>query len=116
MRPPAGNRTPMIENTRKTAFFTKALFILLFAISALALLYVAREIVIPLVFSTILAILISPVVAFLVRRKMNRVVAITIVLCLSIALLAAFAAHPPSTEKKSLARVFVPGVGKVAKR
>lgn len=82
----------MIENTRRTAFFTRALFILLFAISALALLYVAREIVIPLVFSTILAILISPVMAFLVRRRMNRVVAITIVLCLSLALLVAFGA------------------------
>ena len=48
-----------------------------------AILYIAKSIIIPLVFATIIAILLNPVVSFLVRIKLNRVVAITIALLLT---------------------------------
>ena len=58
----------------------------------LAMLYIAKSIIIPLVFATIFAIVLHPVVNFFVKRKVNRVLAITITLSLSILIIAAFGA------------------------
>jgi predicted PurR-regulated permease PerM len=51
---------------------------------------VGRSIIVPLVFATIIAIMLSPVVDFLVRWRINKVIAITFVLLLTFALLSAF--------------------------
>jgi predicted PurR-regulated permease PerM len=56
-----------------------------------AILYIAKSIIIPLVFATIIAILLNPVVDFLVRLKLNRVVAIAITLLLTFVVIFSFA-------------------------
>ena len=58
----------------------------------LAILYVAQSIILPLIFSFIIAILLNPVVNFFVRIRINRVVAIIITMLLTIIIIAAFGA------------------------
>lgn len=52
-------------------------------IALFAVLFVARGIVVPIIFSTIIAILLNPIVNFLVRIKINRVIAIVIALLIT---------------------------------
>lgn len=54
------------------------------------MLYIAQNIIVPFIFSIIMAILLHPVVNFFVRRKINRVVAIIFTLFLTIIILAIF--------------------------
>ncbi len=56
-------------------------------ISLFAILYIGRDIVVPLVFATIIAILLNPVVNFLTRKKMNRIVAIALAVLATLALI-----------------------------
>jgi predicted PurR-regulated permease PerM len=56
----------------------------------IAILFIAKSIIIPLVFATIIAIMLSPIVDFLVRLKINRLVAITTVMLLTFIVLFAF--------------------------
>ena len=55
-----------------------------------SMLYIAQGLLLPLIFGTIIAIVLHPVVAFFVKRKINRVFAIIITLLLSIIIIAAF--------------------------
>ena len=74
----------------KLPFYAKATFLLVGFFAFFTILYIARSILIPLVFATILAILLNPVVNFLVRIKINRTIAIAITLVLTFLLLFAF--------------------------
>jgi predicted PurR-regulated permease PerM len=56
----------------------------------IAMLSIARAIIVPLVFATILAIVLHPVVNFFERRKIHRVLAIVITLFLALSVIAAF--------------------------
>ena len=56
------------------------------------MLYIARSILVPVVFATILAIVLHPVVNFFVDKKVNRVLAIIITLFLTFLVIAAFGA------------------------
>ncbi len=58
----------------------------------IAMLYVGRSILVPIVFATILAIVLHPVVNFFVDKRINRVVAIIITLFLTFLIIAAFGA------------------------
>jgi predicted PurR-regulated permease PerM len=58
-------------------------------VALLLLLYLAKSIIVPLIFAIIIAILVHPVVRFLVRHKFNRVLAIIITLVFSIVAIAA---------------------------
>ena len=84
------NAKTMIVKEKEIPFYLKAvvLFIGLFAL--LAFLYIARGIIIPLVFALIIAIVLHPVVNFFLRFKVNRVVAIIITLFLAFLIIAAF--------------------------
>jgi predicted PurR-regulated permease PerM len=73
-------------------FYAKAGIFFVGLSALLAILYVAQYIIIPVIFSFIIAILLNPVVSFFVRIKINRVLAIIITLLLTIFILAAFAA------------------------
>jgi predicted PurR-regulated permease PerM len=53
-------------------------------------LYIAKSLIVPLVFATILAIVLHPVVNFFVRLRINRVVAIAFTLFLTFLVIAAF--------------------------
>ncbi len=55
-----------------------------------AVLYIAKSIIVPLVFATIIAIILHPVVNLLARIKINRILAIIITLFLTFLVIAAF--------------------------
>ncbi len=71
--------------------YVRATIVILGLFTFFAILVVAKTIIIPLVFATIIAILLNPVVSFLVRLKLNRVLAITITLLLTFIVIFAFA-------------------------
>ena len=64
----------------KFPFYAKATLLLIGLYVFTNMLYIAQGIILPLIYATILAILISPPVNFLVRKKMNRALSITVVL------------------------------------
>lgn len=54
----------------------------------ISVLYIGRGIIVPLIFAFIIAIVLHPVVVFLVKKRMNRVLAIVITLLLAILIIA----------------------------
>ena len=80
----------MLYKELKLPFFIKSSIFFIGLIAFVAILYIAQDIIVPLVFSVILAILLHPVVNFLVRIKINRIIAIIITLILTSLIIAAF--------------------------
>jgi predicted PurR-regulated permease PerM len=76
----------------KLPFYAKIVIFIVGLIALIMLLYIAKGIIIPLVFATIFAILLNPLVNFLVRLKINRVLAIAFTLLLTFLILVAFGA------------------------
>jgi predicted PurR-regulated permease PerM len=74
----------------KLPFYVKLTIFLLGLFAFIAMLYFAKSIIIPVVFATIVAIMLNPLVVFLVRIKINRVLAITIVMILTFVFLGSF--------------------------
>ena len=64
-------------------FYAKASIFFIGLVAFTAILYIAQGIIVPLVFSVIVAILLHPVVNFMVRLKINRIIAIVIALILT---------------------------------
>lgn len=71
-------------------FYAKATLIIIGLFALLTILYIGRSILVPFVFAIIIAILLSPVVNFIAKRKINRIIAIVITMLLSILVIAAF--------------------------
>lgn len=80
----------MIVKELKLPIYAKAIFLFIGLLAFLTVLYIARGIIVPLVFATIIAIVLHPVVNFFVKRRINRVIAIVITLFLAFSVLAAF--------------------------
>jgi predicted PurR-regulated permease PerM len=76
----------------KVPFYAKVTIFLVGLIALFAILYIAKSIVIPLVFATIIAIVLHPVVNFLVRKRINRVLAILITMFLTFLVIVGFGA------------------------
>jgi predicted PurR-regulated permease PerM len=76
----------------KLPFYARLVFFLIGAIALTAILYIGKSIIVPLVFATIVAIMLSPVVDFLVRIKINRVLAIAVVMLLTFLIIFVFIA------------------------
>jgi predicted PurR-regulated permease PerM len=74
----------------KLPFYAKATIFFIGFFALFTILYIARNIIVPIVFATIIAIVLHPVVSFFVRIKINRVLAITITLFLTFLVLVAF--------------------------
>lgn len=55
------------------------------------ILYIGKEIIVPFIFSIIIAILLNPIVNFLCRKKMNRILAITLAVVAAFVILASIA-------------------------
>lgn len=90
----------MTNDRLKLPVYVKVTILLVGLFVFFSLLYLAGDIIIPIVFSTIIAIVLHPFVNFLVRIKINRVVAITITLLLTFLLMAAFGALVISQASK----------------
>ncbi len=81
-----------IESGFKLPFYAKAALLLVGLYVFIDILYILQEIIVPLVFSIILAILLLPVVNFFVRLKINKVFSIVITLTLTAIVIAALGA------------------------
>jgi predicted PurR-regulated permease PerM len=71
-------------------FFAKASLFFIGSYALISMLYIAKGIIIPFIFSVIISIVLHPVVCFFVRKKINRVIAIIITLILTIIFIATF--------------------------
>ena len=60
----------------KWSLYAKLSIILMGMLSFFFILYVGKDILVPFIFSTIMAILLNPIVSFLLKFKINRLVAI----------------------------------------
>lgn len=74
----------------KLPFYAKTALMCIGIYVFISMLYIAQSIVVPLIFGTIIAILLHPMVRFFVKRKFNRILAICITLLLSFIVIAGF--------------------------
>jgi len=72
------------DNKLKLPFYAKTSILLIGSFAFFTLLFLAKSIIVPLVFATILAILLSPVVNFFVRIKLNRTIAVSVTILLTL--------------------------------
>jgi len=68
----------------KLPFYAKASLVFIGLFAFISMLFFTQKIIVPVIYSTIIAIVLSPVVDFFVQKKINRVVAIAITLVLLI--------------------------------
>jgi len=80
----------IIDKELKLPFYAKTTIFIIGLFALFTMLYIGQSIIVPLVFSIIIAIMLHPVVNFFVRLKINRIVAIVIVLLLTFIVIAAF--------------------------
>lgn len=79
-----------MDKELKVPLYAKTVLILIGLAVVFAILYMAQNIIVPLVFATIIAIVLHPVVNLLIRAKINRVVAIILVLSLTVLVIVIF--------------------------
>jgi predicted PurR-regulated permease PerM len=70
--------------------FTKASISIIGLVALFAILYIAKGIILPVIFAVIIAIVLHPLVNFFVDKKINRVLAIVITLFLTFLVIASF--------------------------
>jgi predicted PurR-regulated permease PerM len=71
-------------------FYARASLFFVGSFAFVSMLYIGKSIILPLIFATIIAIVLHPVVDFLVRKKINRILAISLTLVLTILIIVAF--------------------------
>lgn len=70
--------------TLKLPFYARAALLLIGLYLVVYMLFIAQDILLPIIYATIIAVLLSPVVNFLVRKKINRALSIASVLLLTL--------------------------------
>lgn len=73
-----------METAFKIPFYARAALTFISAFALVFTLYIGQEIIIPLVYATIIAILLNPMVNFLIRIKIHKLVSITVAVTLAI--------------------------------
>lgn len=68
----------------KTPFYAKAALIFISAFAFVFTLHIGQGIILPIVYATIVAILLNPLVNYLLRKKINKIIAISIAVALAI--------------------------------
>jgi predicted PurR-regulated permease PerM len=81
-----------MDKELKFPFYAKASFFFVGMFAFISMLYIGKGIIVPLIFAVILSIVLHPVVNLLVRIGINRVLAISFTLILTILLIAALGA------------------------
>lgn len=75
----------------KLPFYAKVSLVILGLFAFVSMLFVAQRIIVPLIYATIMAVVLSPMVDFFVRLRFNRILAITVtitlVICLAFAII-----------------------------
>ena len=101
----------MTRSTLKLPFYAQVALVFVGLFAFAFLLYIGRSILIPLVYAGLFAILMNPVVKFLMRKRVPKVLAIAIVVVVAVAIalslmyiaarqIAAFGESLPELEKK----------------
>jgi predicted PurR-regulated permease PerM len=75
-----------MDGTFKIPFYAKAALIFISAFALIFTLHIGKDLIVPLVYAGILAILLNPLVNYLVRKRMNRLVAISVSVLLAISI------------------------------
>jgi predicted PurR-regulated permease PerM len=75
-----------MDTSNNISFYARASIIFIGIFTLTAALYLLQGIIVPLVYATILAIVVSPVVNFLVKKKMNRLLAISLTVTIAVVL------------------------------
>lgn len=83
------NHRAMSDNQIQIPFFIKVSIFLVGLIALFTIMYVAQSILVPIVFSTVIAILLNPLVNYLKRMGVNRILAIIMSLLISLSLILA---------------------------
>jgi predicted PurR-regulated permease PerM len=78
-----------ITSEIKLPVYAKAIIILVGLIALFTILYIAQSIIVPLVFATIVSILLHPIVNFFVKFRINKIISILITLLLTLIVFAA---------------------------
>ena len=78
----------MQSSILKFPIYAKASLLLIGLYVFVSILYIAQDIILPLIYATIFAVSISPAVNFLVKKKINRPLAITVVLFIGLLVVA----------------------------
>src|SRR5688572_18254014 len=65
-----------MDSTKQLPIYARLSIIVMGTLAFFYILYIGREIAVPLVFATIIAILLNPLVNFLCNKKVNRIIAI----------------------------------------
>jgi predicted PurR-regulated permease PerM len=73
-----------MDTNFKIPFYAKAALIFISAFALIYTLYIGKDLIVPIVYAGILAILLNPLVNYLVRKRCNRLVAIAIAVFLTI--------------------------------
>ena len=79
----------MTDEKLKLPLYAKASIFIIGLIASIAILYIARSIIVPIIFAVIIAIVLHPVVNFFLKIKINRVVAILITIFLTFLIICA---------------------------
>jgi predicted PurR-regulated permease PerM len=73
-----------MDGTFKIPFYAKAALIFISAFALIYTLHIGKDLIVPIVYAGILAILLNPLVNYLVRKRMNRLLAISVAVLLAI--------------------------------
>jgi predicted PurR-regulated permease PerM len=73
-----------VDTIFKIPFYAKAALIFISAFAFVFTMHIGREIIVPILYATIIAILLNPLVNYLIRKKFNKVVSISIAVALAI--------------------------------
>lgn len=77
-----------MKTTTEFPFYAKASLITIGLFVFVTVLFAAKAIIVPIIYSIVIAIMLTPIVNFLIRKKINRAVAVALVLSLSILIIA----------------------------
>src|SRR4051812_5142660 len=78
----------MNTNNSNIPLYLKLAQIIMGVVGLFFIFYIGRSILVPIIFATILAILLNPLVNYLVRKKVNRIFAISVALIIAIIIVA----------------------------
>ncbi|MBA3900657.1 MAG: AI-2E family transporter [Bacteroidetes bacterium] len=81
---------PISRPQLKIPFYAKTALVFIAAFAFVFVLYIGQHIIVPILYATIVAILLNPFVNFLENRKMNRIVAISLAVILVFFITACF--------------------------
>jgi predicted PurR-regulated permease PerM len=80
------------DNATQFPFYVRITILLIGFLALFTILYIVQDIIVPLIFAVIIAIVLHPLVVYFVRIGINRVVAITFTLLITFLVIAAFGA------------------------